>query len=220
VIRGLIQKDSTMRSKLALFALASVLSGCGAGVATKADRGLATANIPVVTTADYVFDAAAPGGALAPGEPERLNGWFQGLGLGYGDRVYVDGAYSDSARAQVAQVAGRYGMLVQSGAPVTAGLVQPGSVRVVVSRRRAVVPGCPDWSGGDKLNYENRSMPGFGCAISTNYAAMIANPEDLIHGREGDGVSDTRTATKAVEYYRTTPPSASKGLKEVSTKDQ
>lgn len=218
MIRGFIQKDSTMRSKLALFALASALSACGAGVATKADRGLATANVPVVTSADYVFDAAAPGGALAPGEAERLNGWFQGLGLGYGDLVYVDGAYGDGARAQVANIAGRYGMLVQAGAPVTSGLVQPGSVRVVVSRRRAVVPGCPDWSGGDKLNYENRSMPGFGCAISTNLAAMVANPEDLIHGREGNGVGDTRTAAKAVEYYRTAPPTASKGLQDISTK--
>ena len=55
------------------------------------ERGVASVNVPVVTSADYVFDAAAPGGALAPGEGDRLNGWFQGLGLGYGDTVYVDG---------------------------------------------------------------------------------------------------------------------------------
>ena len=60
--------------------------------------------------------------------------------------IYVDGAYCRPARGQVAQVAGEYGMLVQPGAPVTAGAVQPGTVRVVVSRRRAEVPGCPNWS--------------------------------------------------------------------------
>ena len=59
--------------------------------------------------------------SLAPGEADRLNGWFQGLGLGYGDTVYVDGAYADAARGQVAAVAGHYGMLVSAGAPVTAG---------------------------------------------------------------------------------------------------
>ena len=97
-------------------------------------------NVPVVTSADYVFDAAAPGGALAPGESDRLNGWFQGLGIGYGDSVFVDGGYAPAARAQVSAIAGRYGMLVTAGAPVTAGVVQPGSVRVVVARRRATVP--------------------------------------------------------------------------------
>ena len=107
-------------------------------------QGLAAVNVPVVTSADYVFDAAAPGGALGPGEADRLNGWFQGLGLGYGDTVYVDGGYAPAARAQVAAIAGRYGMLRHAGAPVTAGMVQPGSVRVVVARRRAVVPGLPE----------------------------------------------------------------------------
>jgi pilus assembly protein CpaD len=134
-----------MRSKLVLIALGTAaLAGCN--LPDKPDRGVAAVNVPVVTSTDYVFDAAAPAGALAPGESDRLNGWFQGLGLGYGDVVYVDGAYAPAAREQVVAVAGQYGMLVQPGAPVTAGAVQPGTVRVVVSRRRASVPGCPNWS--------------------------------------------------------------------------
>ena len=79
-----------MRSKLILIALSSALAP-GCATADQPDRGLASVNVPVVTTADYVFDAAAPGGALAQGEADRLSGWFQGLGLGYGDTVYVDG---------------------------------------------------------------------------------------------------------------------------------
>ena len=206
-----------MRSKLVLIALGTVvLAGCN--TVDKPDRGVAAVNVPVVSSTDYVFDAAAPNGALAPGESERLNGWFQGLGLGYGDAVYVDGGYAPAAREQVAVVAGQYGMLVQQGAPVTAGSVQPGTVRVVVSRRRASVPGCPNFSVPAQPNYENRSMSNFGCSVNGNLAAMVADPVDLIHGREGTGVLDTATATKAVEYYRSTPPTGSKGLKEVSTK--
>ena len=68
--------------------------------------------------------------------PTRLNGWFQGLGLGYGDSVYVDGGYADAARGQVAAIAGRYGMMVSAGAPVTAGAVQPG----IGPRRRQPPP--------------------------------------------------------------------------------
>ena len=76
-----------MRSKLLpLLALSSALAGCASAAGRDLpDRGIAAVNVPVVTTANYVFDAAAPGGALAPGESDRLNGWFQGLGLSYGD---------------------------------------------------------------------------------------------------------------------------------------
>ena len=86
-----------MRSKLLIIALSSVAAACTAP-AQQADRGVASVNIPIVTRADYVFDAAAPGGALAPGEAERLDGWFRGLDLGYGDTIFVDGAYGPAAR--------------------------------------------------------------------------------------------------------------------------
>jgi pilus assembly protein CpaD len=208
-----------MRSKLVLVALGSAaLIGCTTGQADMPDRGMAAVNVPVVTSADYAFDASAPGGVLAPGEAQRLDGWFQGLDLGYGDSVYVDGAYGDRARAQVADVAGRYGMLVQAGAPVTAGMVQPGTVRVVVSRRRAEVRGCPNWSVPAQPNWANRNMSNYGCSVNSALAAMVADPVDLIHGREGSGVGDATTAAKAVNLYRTTPPSGAKGLQEISTK--
>jgi pilus assembly protein CpaD len=208
-------KEWTMRSKIILIALASSVAACN--TPDLPDKGVAAVNVPVVTTADYVFDAAAPDGALAPGEPDRLNGWFQGLGLGYGDAIYVDGPFADAARGQVAAVAGQYGMMVSAGAPVTTGVVQPGTVRVVVSRRRAEVPHCPNWSLPSQPNYDNRNMSNFGCGVNTNIAAMIANPEDLIHGREA-GTTDVDSAAKAVLLYRSAPPTGSQGLQSVNTK--
>jgi pilus assembly protein CpaD len=216
VTGGLKGKDLTMRSKVIFIALASSLAACNAP--DLADKGLAAVNVPVVTSADYVFDASAPDGALAPAEADRLNGWFQGLGLGYGDSVYVDGDYSDAARGQVAAIAGQYGMMVSAGAPVTAGTVQPGTVRVVVSRRRAEVPGCPNWSLPSNPNYDNRNMSNFGCGVNSNIAAMVANPEDLIHGQEAAGTGDVNAAAKAVIFYRSAPPSGSKGLQSIDTK--
>ena len=122
-----------MRSKLAIIAFACTgLAGCN--TPENPAKGVAAVNVPVVTTANYVFDAATPAGSLDAGEAARLDGWFQGLGLGYGDAVYVDGSYSPAAHAQIAAVAGRYGLMVSPGAPVTAGMVQAGSVRVVVAR--------------------------------------------------------------------------------------
>jgi pilus assembly protein CpaD len=205
-----------MRSKIILVALASTLAACN--TPDLPDKGLAAVNVPVVSGTDYVFDAAAPDGALAPGEVDRLNGWFQGLGLGYGDAIYVDGAYADAARGQVAAVAGQYGMMVSAGAPVTTGPVTPGSVRVVVSRRRASVPFCPNWSLPSEPNYDNRNMSNYGCGVNSNLAAMVANPEDLIHGRDPGATGDVNTAAKAVILYRSTPPSGGKGLQSMSTK--
>jgi pilus assembly protein CpaD len=205
-----------MRSKIILLALCSSVAACN--TPDLPDQGLAAVNVPVVTSADYVFDASAPDGALAPGEGDRINGWFQGLGVGYGDTIFVDGPYADAARGQVAAIAGQYGMTVSPGAPVTTGMVQPGSVRVVVSRRRASVPYCPNWSLPSQPNYDNRNISNFGCGVNSNLAAMVANPEDLLHGREGSGVGDNSTGAKAVIFYRSTPPSGTRGLQDIKTK--
>jgi len=207
-----------MRSKFGLLMLATALAGCSYKPHVDlADRGVEAVNTPIVTRADYVFDAAAPGGALAPAEKARLDAWFRGLSLGYGDAVFVDAPYADSARYEVAQIAGTYGMMLQPGAPVTAGAVAPGSVRVIVSRTRAEVPGCPNWSQPSQPNYNNQMMPGFGCAVNSNLAMQIANPEDLVNGRDS-ALSSTAAGTKAVILYRTAPPTGAKGLQEVSVK--
>ena len=192
-----------MRSKLFIIALCSSVAACN--TPNMPTQGVASVNVPVVTASDFVFDAAAPAGRIGPNEAARLDGWFQGLGLGYGDSIYLDGPYADSARPQVAAVAGRYGILVSDGAPVTAGLVEPGSVRVVVSRRRAGVPNCPNWSEPPQPSFNNRSMSNFGCGVNSNLAAMVADPIDLVHGRAGPAASDGMAATKAVQMYRDWP---------------
>lgn len=208
-----------MRTKLTLLALVSAAAtGCSHTAQDLPDRGIESVNVPVVARTDYVFDASAPDGSLSRGEAARLNAWFSGMDLGYGDSIYVDGPYADGARADVVRVAGTYGLMVSPSAPVTAGAVPPGMVRVIVSRTRATVPGCPNWSLPAQPNFNNRSMSNFGCAVNSNLAAMIANPEDLLHGREGSGVGDTQTATKAVGAYRKAEPTGNKGLQDINTK--
>ena len=208
-----------MRNKLAFLLLATVsASACQYTPGEPAlERGVAAVNVPVVSRADYAFDLAAPGGSLPPMEEARLDAWFRGLQLGYGDSISVDGPLADVARSDVARVAGRYGLLVSSGAPVTVGAIPDGAVRVVVSRTRASVPGCPNWSEESAPNYNNRMHSNYGCAVNSNLAAMVANPEDLINGREGDGVNDPTTASRAVDVYRTKPPTGKGGLQSVST---
>jgi len=209
-------KEQTMRRSIALLALATALAGCV--TPDPASRGVAAINVPVVSRTDYSFDLATPGGSLPSSEAARLDAWFRSLQLGYGDSIYVDGPDANAARNDVARIAGQYGILVNNGSPVTAGEIPPGNVRVVVSRTRASVPGCPNWTVPSQPNLENASMSNYGCAVNASLAAMVANPEDLVHGREGSGLGDVLTATKAVESHRKATPSGEKGLKSISTK--
>lgn len=207
-----------MRKTLMIALVASALASPAlAKPKNDAARGLAAVNVPVVTRSDYAFDAAAPDGSLPSSEMARLDAWLSGLNLGYGDRVYVDGPAGAGARYDVARVVGQYGLLLSDGAPVTQGAVAPGTVRVVVSRSRASVPGCPDWSERAQPNYGNYTMSNFGCAVNGNMAAMIADPQDFVWGREA-GTTDSYAATRAIQSYRKATPTGEGGLKEVSSK--
>jgi pilus assembly protein CpaD len=207
-----------MRNALVLALLASAVGACGHTPYDQPERGVSPVNVPVVVRSDFVFDASVPDGMLSPTEATRLDDWFRGLDLGYGDTIYVDGPYAEGVRADVARIAGQYGMLVAPGAPVTIGQIPDGSVRVVVSRNRATVPNCPNWSDPSQPNYQNRTMSNHACAINGNLAAMVANPTDLVHGQNGDAGADPLTASKAINAYRAKPPSGSTPLPSVNTK--
>ena len=195
--------------------LGVTLSACG-GMPTH--RGLESLNQPVVERSNYTLDVAASEGGLSIPEQRRLAGWFEAMELRYGDRVAIDDPMSNPAtRTAVEALAGRHGILVQDGAPVTAGYVQPGSVRVVLTRSTASVPGCPNWTASSDMNYNNATSPGYGCSINGNLAAMIANPEDLIKGQEGTGETIVSTSNKAINSYREQAPTGEGGLKEAGT---
>lgn len=47
----------------------------------------------------------------------------------------------------------------------------------------AEAPDCPDWSENIGRDPQNMPWPNMGCATQRNFAAMVANPEDLLHPR-------------------------------------
>jgi pilus assembly protein CpaD len=190
-----------------------------AGCQGTQNRGLESIHQPVVERTDYAFDVAVTPGGLAPGEAGRLDGWLSSLRLGYGDRVAIDAASTDvgPARAVVRHEVARYGVLLSDAAPVTPSPVTPGTLRVVVSRMRASVPGCPDHSKIATIDFEGNTDSNFGCALNSNLAAMVARPEDLIHGRSDGDVVDSAVATKAIETFRKMPNTGQQELKSQST---
>jgi pilus assembly protein CpaD len=48
-------------------------------------------------------------------------------------------------------------------------------------------------------------MSNYGCGVSSNLAMQVANPEDLLHGREGSSAVDASTGAKAIQMYRNWP---------------
>jgi pilus assembly protein CpaD len=61
-------------------------------------------------------------------------------------------------------------------------------------------------------------MSNFGCAVNGNLAAMVANPGDLVSGREAGAGSDPTTGARAIESLRSQPLTGAGGLKDISTK--
>ncbi len=169
---------------------------------------------------DYMLDVGVGPHGLALGEADRLTGWFDGLGLGYGDTITLDdpmGWHGGAAQDGVAAVVARYGMLIAHDAPpVTAGHPAPGTVRIVVSRATAHVDGCPDWSHAN-AEYGSANASNYGCATATNLAAMIANPEDLVVGQDGNRTADAMLSVKAIKTYRDATSTGAGGVKAEST---
>lgn len=201
----------------------------GLGACTSNSRGPLTAannpslysvHQPVVQHTNFVLDLDASGDTLSASERSRLIGWFEGIELRYGDQIYVEEPRdypSPGARTDVGRVLSEYGMLLQSGAPITNGNVAPGTVRVVASRATASVPNCPNWNEQQVAPSANTS-PNYGCAVNSNIAAMVADPNDLVRGRQGSVNGSGSTATRAVRVYRERQPSGTQPLQSPSTR--
>ena len=210
-------------SSAALVAIALGLSACGPEtnrLTPVSNPSLYSVNQPVVQRTDFVLDVASSGGGVPASEQARLAGWFESLRLGYGDRIYVDEGYGDArSRADVAEVAADYGLLLSDGAPVSAGSAAPGMVRVIVSRTVASVPGCPIWED-EPVGAPERTATNFGCATNSNLAAMIADPNDLVLGQTGGDMRDSVQGSKAVKLYRDRSPTGAGSLKNEKTGGQ
>lgn len=194
-----MRKTKNISGALAL-SLGLVLSGCG-GMA--ANRTVESVHQPVVEKTNFVLDVTTGPGGLSLPEQKRLAGWFDAMDLKYGDKIFLDDPLASPAtRTAVEAVAGKHGILLSDGAPVTQGYVNAGTARVVVVRTVATVPGCPDWRDNSDANFANATSHGYGCAVNGNLAAMIADPEHLIHGATGPGETVVMTSTKAIDAYR------------------
>lgn len=188
------------------------LAGCG-GMPT--NTSLYSTKVPVVERTNMVLDVTTTAAGLPISEQQRLNGWFETMDLRYGDRIAIENPSQNPAvTGAIRDLAARYGLVIADTAPVTPGFIQPGQARVVITRATASVPGCPDWSAKSDMNYTNGLSPNYGCAINSNMAAMVADPQDLLEGKKGASETVIATSNKAISTYREAPATGAGGLQD------
>lgn len=199
IARRLMEKTMRLARTLMLIAGPALIAGCTGTV----NRGLESVHQPVVQRSDYIFDVALADGNLAPGELDRALGWMASLNVTYGDHIAFDDPTGNAtgARGEISNLTHRYGLFLDEHAPITTAPVAPGMARIVLSRSVATVPGCPDYSRQGAAEFEGNTTSNHGCAINSNIAAMVANPNDLVRGRPGS-TPDPTTAAKAVQTFR------------------
>jgi pilus assembly protein CpaD len=74
-------------------------------------------------------------------------------------------------------------------------------VEIRVSFYQARLPACPDWSRPPEGNARNLPLSNLSCANAVNLGLMVADPLDLVHGRElapADGIREA----EAIARYR------------------
>jgi pilus assembly protein CpaD len=194
--------------------LALTLSAC-VTQGQEFNRGIEPIKQPVVTYSSYVFDVSLNGkGEVSAPERVRLEGWLQSIDVGFGDHIAIateSGYYNHTARAGIAAVVEKHGLLVEEDASAQAGRAPDGALRVIVRRAKASVPGCPDWSVKEESTLMSAASSNYGCAINGNLASMVANPADLVRGQTADSDMEAVTASKAIKAYRDKAPGGAGG---------
>lgn len=187
---------------------ALALSACASG-----DRAQLTARTPSELWTDKVQVDKQPeslllgvhADGLSPNQSAAVAGFVETWMRAEGGEITVQAPTGANPR----MVAAVQSALIAQGAPtrsITLASYDPaGNARapiiVVYDRYSVRTPRCGEnWENLTRTR-NNEAYNNFGCAVTANMAAQIANPEDLLHPRETTRVDAQRRAT-VLEKYR------------------
>jgi pilus assembly protein CpaD len=135
--------------------------------------------------------------------------------------VTAAGARAASATAAAAAEALRaYGVppgSVQRADAAPTADAAPVPVRVGFATLTAVLPDCSTRWGSLTHTSSNQPHSGFGCAVSSNIAAMVANPRDLIQPRAAAPADGDRRADVIDKYRKGVSTASARGADERGT---
>lgn len=200
---------------------AAVLGAALALSACDGNRGLSSVKTPVVSTQALTRDITfLPDGSIAPQEAASLQAFLTSMNIGMGDRLMLDDPNPDTAarRAAVASIVLHSGGQLSDAAPPSPTAMPHGTARLWIVRAQASAPACPDWSSNPSANMTGASHSNYGCATNSNFAAMIANPNDLVAGQPYAGPNAADISKSHDHWQRRVPTGYEKALTKASTK--
>lgn len=197
--------DTHKRLILTAVLVLPVLAGCTPGDYPEPRQEIPRLEVtPVYHSHKVAFDPIAKRPATM--EMLRLERFLRALEVAEGDVVEVRAADTALGRREGGVLVA---LLEDTGYAVRYSLVEDKQSETAVTVRTLAVklPDCPNWSDRPGRNYQNAASSNFGCATVTNLGLMVADPEDLIEGRENPDWDGVRAASSVVRYQtRTTEP--------------
>jgi pilus assembly protein CpaD len=155
------------------------------------------------TAATHTILVNASGQASAS-ERQRLNGFIAAIGADRPESLHitVSGPQSEQRLRNVSKLLVADGVVSKKITLVSGTGDRPGAIKVAVERYVVRPPQCPEWSAEEVAGFDNTTRSNFGCANLANFAAMLADPRDLLAPRYspyGDGT----VGAAAIERYQT-----------------
>ncbi len=204
---------STLKTAL-LSAVSLSLSACAGGVFNGPDDGLTIAETHPISVDSQVMTLTINGDVstsdLSNMDKARLKAFANAyLTNGHGPLTVTapSGAGNDrndhEAAADIRKALNETGVPWSAihGATYRTGEASNDEIILSFTRYVATPSECGVWSGLKSAEYRNLRSPNMGCATMNNYAAMIADPHDLIAPSQTAPV-DGEFAARAVELYR------------------
>lgn len=193
------------RLLIAILCLAgATLAACGDSAPEYASADSPKNNRVVAVRHEHVVRFAGNASALDPQETARLSRFLAGNRSESGAVIAVGPATSGALNAGRERVV-RDALITRGYRPVDVVYVTSADalnqVTVSISSSVVVTPRCPDYSKPTEYNYTNTPHSNHGCANTHNLGVMVADPADLIRGRD-EGGQDGTGSVLAVQRYR------------------
>jgi pilus assembly protein CpaD len=206
---------SALKLSLALL-LGAAVSGCGAKAGYSPHVGLTSTEQFAITVQPQPerIQLAARTGELSPAQVQALAQLAERWRADPRSPVVVEApagaqnaALGARTAAAAARVLGEYGVpptaVVSSSYPAAG---QPdAAVQVSFTRLVATAPNCATFQSDFAATFENQPFANFGCAVTANFAAQIADPRDLLNPQAMTPADATRRGIM-LDTYRAAKP--------------
>lgn len=204
-----MRKDKLINRAAAVAALAIILGACAPSVQ---DAQWSGAESPKHNEVLFLHQSFAvhfePGKeGLSPAEQKRLADFIADEDIGiYDDITLAAGGGGDAksvalASRRQAAVAAYLRSLHLKSAPDAQSSAPADQVTLSIGRYVVMTPQCPDWRKPSEDDPSNTPSSNLGCATETNLGLMVADPRDLVVGKD-IAPSDADHNDYAVQRYR------------------